>query len=77
MSLGLCLLLTADSPKDLPVPGAPYSFGQLQRALALGEFQALVAGGHFVVRLHLASSSDEDLAALEQLMEQSLRRYQR
>jgi hypothetical protein len=34
---GLCIARNADSPVDLAIPGAPYSFSQLHRAVVLGE----------------------------------------
>jgi glucose-6-phosphate isomerase/transaldolase/glucose-6-phosphate isomerase len=38
---GVFLILTADTREDLPIPGQPYSFGVLERAQAIGDFQAL------------------------------------
>jgi glucose-6-phosphate isomerase len=53
---GLFLQLTANHFRDLPVPGKPYSFGTVADAQALGDFQALQAGGRTVVRLNLPES---------------------
>jgi hypothetical protein len=39
-SKGLFLILTAEPAWDLNVPGAGYTFGQLQLALALNDFQS-------------------------------------
>src|SRR5262249_46354233 len=36
---GVFLILTAHAESDLPVPDAPYSFGVLEMAQALGDFQ--------------------------------------
>ncbi|MGB2570520.1 glucose-6-phosphate isomerase [Micromonospora citrea] len=50
---GSYLQLTATVDVDLPVPGRPYSFGQLQAAQAAGDRQALADRGRPVLRLHL------------------------
>jgi glucose-6-phosphate isomerase len=51
--LGSFLQITGDVTDDLPVPGKPYSFGQLQAAQAAGDRQALAERGRPVLRLHL------------------------
>ncbi|HZS71400.1 MAG TPA: hypothetical protein VFA13_06160 [Candidatus Acidoferrum sp.] len=48
------LILTAAEERDIAVPGAGYSFGQLQGALALGEFEALHRQGESVIWLHFS-----------------------
>jgi hypothetical protein len=35
------IIVTVDAAEDLPVPGEPYSFGVLEMAQAVGDFQAL------------------------------------
>lgn len=74
LRLGLCIVVTAESAVDIPVPGTHYSFGQLKQALALGEFGSLALSGPLVIRLHLASASTEALAEFEGTLEQALRR---
>ncbi|MEO3923223.1 glucose-6-phosphate isomerase [Micromonosporaceae bacterium B7E4] len=51
--LGSYLQITGDVADDLPVPGRPYSFGQLQAAQAAGDREALAQRGRPVLRLHL------------------------
>ncbi|GIG92981.1 glucose-6-phosphate isomerase [Plantactinospora endophytica] len=51
--LGAYLQITGDVAEDLPVPGKPYSFGQLQAAQAAGDREALAQRGRPVLRLHL------------------------
>jgi glucose-6-phosphate isomerase/transaldolase/glucose-6-phosphate isomerase len=66
-SQGSFLQITADEAEDLPIPGRPYTFGQLKRAQAIGDFESLAAHGRPVVRVHLGSAvreSDRQLAAL-------------
>jgi len=50
---GVFLQITGAVTEDLPVPGRPYTFGQLQAAQAAGDRQALAGRGRPVVRLHL------------------------
>ena len=38
---GVFIIITADATEDLAIPGAPYSFGVLETAQALGDFQSL------------------------------------
>ena len=71
---GLFLLITADPAKDLPIPGASYSFGQLQMALALGDFHSLVRRQRHVIRLHLASGADQGLLHLENIVKSALKK---
>ncbi|MEE6256881.1 glucose-6-phosphate isomerase [Plantactinospora sonchi] len=51
--LGSFLQITGDVVDDLPVPGKPYTFGQLQAAQAAGDRQALAERDRPVLRLHL------------------------
>jgi len=60
------LMLTADAPEDLPIPGEPFGFATLQRAQALGDFQALAAKGRRVLRIHLGQDVDHGLERLVQ-----------
>ncbi len=55
------ILLTADDPEDLEVPGQPYTFGVLKRAQALGDLEALQRRGRRVVRLHLSGDVEAGL----------------
>lgn len=50
---GVFLLITADGAADLPVPGEPFSFGVLEMAQALGDFQSLERTGRRAVHVHL------------------------
>jgi glucose-6-phosphate isomerase len=52
---GVFLLVTADASPDLPIPGEPYSFGVLELAQALGDFESLNRAGRRVLHLHLPS----------------------
>jgi hypothetical protein len=50
-----------DAPDDLPIPGEPFGFATLQRAQALGDFQALSAAGRRVLRLPLGYNIEQGL----------------
>ncbi|MCI4061646.1 glucose-6-phosphate isomerase [Micromonospora sp. R77] len=52
-AVGSHLQLTGAVTADLPVPGRPYTFGELQAAQAAGDRQALADRGRPVLRLHL------------------------
>jgi glucose-6-phosphate isomerase len=50
---GVFVIVTAPAEADLPIPAAPYSFGVLEMAQALGDFQSLDAAGRRVMHAHL------------------------
>jgi transaldolase/glucose-6-phosphate isomerase len=52
---GLFLQLTADPIRDIDIPGQGMSFGTLERAQALGDYEALAARGRRILRLNLSS----------------------
>jgi len=66
-STGLYLLLTADHPIDIPIPGQPYSFGVLVAAQAIGDMAALQSLGRRVVRIHLGT---DPVAGLRRLVDE-------
>ena len=51
--VGSYLQVTGAVAEDLPVPGKPYTFGELQAAQAAGDRQALAGRERPVLRLHL------------------------
>jgi hypothetical protein len=50
---GLFLVVTADNPTDVEIPGQPFTFGRLLRAQALGDVAALLRRGRRVTYVHL------------------------
>jgi len=64
----VCLQLTADITEELPIPGAPFSFGTFIQAQALGDRRSLQRHGRRVLRIHLGADYFEGLAALEQAL---------
>ena len=61
---GAFLQLTCTPDKDLAIPTAPYSFGVLHRAQALGDFTALQDRSRRVLCVHLGSDVDSGLESL-------------
>ena len=61
-SKGLFLMLTGEPDQDIAIPGAGYSFGQLQLCLALGDFESLASRKKLAVRLHLTQGTEHGLA---------------
>jgi len=70
---GLFLVLTGEPAEDIAIPGAGYSFGQLQLALAMGDFESLEHHKKPVLRLHLMEGVEQGLTRLEQILQQALR----
>lgn len=58
--------MTADGAGDLPVPGREYSFGVLEMAQAIGDFQALDRLGQRALLLRLPR---RDPALLQRITE--------
>jgi glucose-6-phosphate isomerase len=56
--IGSYLQLTGAVTDDLPVPGRPYSFGELQAAQAAGDRQSLTRRNRPVIRLHLTDRAE-------------------
>jgi len=73
---GQYLVCTADPPVDIAIPGASYTFGQLYRALALGEFEGLEQSHRLAIRINLMGEIPVALASLEHAVGQALNRAQ-
>ena len=69
---GLFLIITATKSEDLAIPGAKYSFGQLQLAQALGDLESLGRRGKPTLRLHLAQGAEAGLRELRRMMDQAV-----
>jgi hypothetical protein len=53
-NIGLFLQITADAVEDIEIPKQGISFGTLELAQALGDYEALVAKDRRVLRVHLS-----------------------
>lgn len=62
------LLLTAEDPLDVDIPGWPYTFSVLKRAQAYGDAQALMARGRAVAWMHLGRDPARRLAELSEAL---------
>jgi transaldolase / glucose-6-phosphate isomerase len=69
---GVFLQLTSEHPVDRPIPGWPYTFGQLIDAQARGDREALRAHDRPVVQVHLGADLIEDLGTLTRAVEAAL-----
>ncbi len=58
---GLFLQITADPTEDLEIPEQSMSFGTLERAQALGDYEALSVRGRRILRLNLPSPKNINL----------------
>lgn len=71
---GVFIILTDQPDEDLAVPGAPYTFGDLQQAFAVAEWDALENAGKRVVRVHLLEGRDKGLQRFADIATQALAR---
>jgi transaldolase / glucose-6-phosphate isomerase len=62
---GVFLQFVADDTVDTPIPDAPYTFGVLKQAQALGDLQSLQRHDRRVIRLHLGADIGEALREVE------------
>ncbi len=69
---GVFLQVTMADEPDLPIPGRPYTFGQLKRAQAIGDFESLAKHGRPVLRVHLGRDVGPGVAALVQAVRASV-----
>ncbi len=69
--IGWFIQLTSDHPADRPIPGWPYTFGQLIDAQAQGDFEAIESHDLPIVRVHL-TDPEADLATLEAALAEAL-----
>ncbi|MDX9863590.1 MAG: bifunctional transaldolase/phosoglucose isomerase [Anaerolineaceae bacterium] len=58
---GLFIEITAEPREDLDIPGQGISFGNMERAQALGDLEALFARQRRAIRVHLLDARIEDL----------------
>jgi glucose-6-phosphate isomerase len=56
---GVFVVITADADQDLPVPGEPFSFGVLELAQGVGDFQSLDRTGRRALHVHLPGRDPE------------------
>jgi transaldolase/glucose-6-phosphate isomerase len=69
---GWFLQLTSDHPRDRPIPGWPYTFGQLIDAQAAGDFAVIESHDLPIARVHLGADPDTGLRTLETALREAL-----
>jgi hypothetical protein len=65
---GVFILLTAEDPGDIPLPGRSYGFATFRHAQARGDLEALRSHGRRVVRVHMADGAEKGLKELEKTL---------
>ena len=66
---GVFLQFVARDAEDAPIPDAPYTFGALKAAQALGDLQSLLTHGRRAVRIDLGDNIAAGLAELERALD--------
>jgi hypothetical protein len=61
---GVFLVVAATPKADLEIPGQPFSFGTLEQAQAIGDFQSLDGSGRRAVFAHLPAGDAADIREL-------------
>ena len=61
---GVFIVITAEPKEDLAIPGEPYSFGVLEMAQALGDFQSLERTGRRALFVRLPQRDVEQFRQL-------------
>ncbi len=65
---GMFIQLIADEGLDVPVPGTDYGFDAMQKAQAMGDFEALHQRGRRIVGVNLGDQTLDGLSELSQLL---------
>ncbi len=69
---GLFIVLTANDPGDITIPGLPFTFSTLKQAQAEGDFQVLCDRGRRAMRIHLDDGSSRGLDAFVSVAQQAI-----
>jgi hypothetical protein len=64
--------VTAKEPVDVAIPGSRASFGVVERAQALGDFEVLNERGRRLLRLDLGDDIEGGLSSLSEALERAL-----
>lgn len=65
---GIFLMFTKDTSDSDSIPGHPYSFGALEHAQAIGDYEALQKHGRRVIRLHMKGEIKDGLERIKELL---------
>lgn len=69
---GVYLLITTEHPEDIVIPGKRFTFNQLNRAQALGDYEVLRKLGRRVLRIHLENGVEAGLVSLQNIFSEVL-----
>jgi transaldolase / glucose-6-phosphate isomerase len=69
---GVFLQITSDDAEDLPIPDEVYTFGQLKRFQAQGDFEVLAERDRRALRVHLGPDVKAGLEALRAMIQKAL-----
>ena len=69
---GVFLQVTCADGEDIAIPGKPFSFGQLKRAQAIGDFESLERHGRPVLRVHLGPNAAAGLDRVRRALESAI-----
>lgn len=72
---GAFLQVTANEAADIAIPGRPFTFGQLKRAQAIGDFESLDGHGRPVLRVHLGDDIDGGLRVLTEAVRTAMEHH--
>jgi glucose-6-phosphate isomerase len=61
---GVFVVITADHAEDVAIPGEPFTFGTLELAQAIGDFQSLDATARRAMHIHLPAPDHARLTAV-------------
>jgi hypothetical protein len=62
------VIVTAEPGEDVPIPGEAYSFGVLEQAQAIGDFNSLDKGGRRALMVHLPNRETATLRTVLQAL---------
>ncbi|MFZ4619015.1 MAG: glucose-6-phosphate isomerase [Bacteroidota bacterium] len=63
---GIFLIITADEPKDVVIPGEAFTYGVLKSAQSLGDYQSFANRDLRLLHLHLAGGIESGINSLKQ-----------
>jgi transaldolase/glucose-6-phosphate isomerase len=69
---GVFIILTHTTADDIKIPGAQFSFGELELSQAFGDMEALDAKGRPVVLINIGDSTVESLKAVSAILRDAL-----
>jgi hypothetical protein len=65
---GIFMVITAEGAEDLPIPGEQFSFGVLEMAQAIGDFQSLDRTGRRALLVRLPNRDVDNLQRVTQAL---------